>query len=76
VLIETPSTVTPPTPKPGKGYWARFLEYLNDNRLDNVIRDIGRSTGHPDVGDFAADLTVTGTIAAVAKSGPESNQLG
>jgi hypothetical protein len=76
VLIETPNTVTQPTPKPGKGYWARFLECLNDNRLDNVIRDIGQSTGHPDIGDFAADLTVTGTIAAIANQGLNLTSLG
>jgi len=60
----------------GKGYWGRFIECMNDNRFDNLIRDIGKSLGYPGAGDFAASLTITGTIAAVANQGLNLTSLG
>src|SRR6185503_3125575 len=65
-----------PAASPSKGYWARFVECMNDFRFDNLVRDIGRSLGHPGIGDLAADLTITGTVAAVANQGLNLTSLG
>jgi hypothetical protein len=45
-------------------------------RFDNLVRHIGNSMGMPAAGEFAADLTVTGTVAAVANQGLNLTSLG
>jgi hypothetical protein len=59
-----------------KGYWDRFLECMNDYRFDNLIRDIGTSAGHPSVGEFAADLSITGTVVSLINFGLNATKLG
>jgi hypothetical protein len=49
---------------------------MHDFRFDNLIREIGKSMGYPGVGDFAADLTITGTVAALANQGINLTSLG
>lgn len=64
------------TPSSSKGYWARFWDCMNDNRFDNLLRDIERSAGHPGLGEFAGDLTVTGTVVAAVNQGLNLTSLG
>lgn len=49
---------------------------MNEYRLDNVIREIGKSAGHPEIGDFVADLTVAATVAAAANEALNTTRLG
>lgn len=49
---------------------------MNQYRFDNLLRDIGKSAGYPGVGEFAADLTVTGTVAAAVNQGLNLTRLG
>jgi RHS repeat-associated protein len=44
----------------------RFVNCMNDFRFDNLLRDIGKSAGHPQFGEVAGDLSVTGTVLAAA----------
>ena len=45
-------------------------------RLDNVIRDFGKATGHSTIGEFVAGLTVSGTIAAIGNEALNLTSLG
>jgi len=49
---------------------------FNEGRLDNVIRDVGKATGHPRIGEFVAALTVVGTIASVGNEALNLTSLG
>ena len=63
-------------PLSNRGYGARYRKCLEEYRLDNVIRDVGKSRGHPKVGDFLAGMTVLGTISSLANVGMNSTRLG
>jgi hypothetical protein len=49
---------------------------MNDYRLDNVLREVGTSLGYPGVGEFAADLTIVGTVAALGNQALNLSPLG
>lgn len=75
------ATATPQTPIAKKPSYAARLaacckRCLDGARLDNTLRDLGKSVGHPKIGEFAADLTVAGTIAAIGNTALNLTSLG
>jgi RHS repeat-associated protein len=60
----------------GISYWECYRDCVNSYRLDNTIRGLGQLAGHPEVGEFVADLTVTGTIASLVNGGLNLTSLG
>lgn len=67
--IIPPKSAPTPRPSSDKGYWERFWKCMNERRLDNTLRDVGKSIGFPSAGEFVADMTVTAGVYSLLNNG-------